>query len=504
MRQDLVERARQGDREAFGELAAGEVDRLNAIARLVLRDSDLAEDAVQEALVRCWRQLPKLRDVDRFDAWMYRILMHAAQDEISRRRRFQVVVQSAASQPTTVADRSHEIADRDQLEQGFRHLSVDHRAVVVLHHYVGLADARGRRRAGNPDRHREVPLSPRDGRAAGRARRAGAPRRNGGGVGMNDRLDLLVTDWLRADAPAEASPRTLEGALARVATASQERYVTQRLLGDRIGRRRDVRLALVLGLLLLAIAGAFAIAGALLREQPKPVGPLTNGSIVFRANGAAGSDLSGPLVDVRAGESDMFAVEAGGQPRRIVGDDVDHDIQMCPTVSPDGTRLAYLALDSTTITPTPAPVPAGRRSDPNPSYVGPLSLWFEIVGLDANGTPSGEARRIAIPPTADGGVGCPRWSPDGTRLAFTDRPARGWPPALRGCDLMRTHDASPRRRIRLGADGRQMVVGDTAAWLSPGRRRRCPTTDRRGPERRRMVARRLKDRDSGRRSNCSS
>jgi len=64
--------------------------------------------------------------------------MHAAQDEISRRRRFQVVVQSAASQPTSVADRSREIADRDQLEQGFRHLSVDHRAVVVLHHYVGL------------------------------------------------------------------------------------------------------------------------------------------------------------------------------------------------------------------------------------------------------------------------------------------------------------------------------------------------------------------------------
>src|SRR4029079_1231459 len=91
------------------------------------------------------------------------------------------------------------------------------------------------------DRHCEVPLPPRDGRAAGRARRPGPPRRNGGGVGMNDRLDLLVTDWLRADAPAEASPRTLEGALVRVATASQERYVTQRLLGDRVGRRRGVR-----------------------------------------------------------------------------------------------------------------------------------------------------------------------------------------------------------------------------------------------------------------------
>ena len=137
MRQDLVERARQGDREAFGELAAGEVDRLNAIARLVLRDPDLADDAVQEALVRCWRQLPKLRDVEKFDGWLYRILIHAAQDEISRRRRYQVSVQSVSREPS-VGDRSHEIADREELEQGFSRLSVEHRAVVVLHHFVGL------------------------------------------------------------------------------------------------------------------------------------------------------------------------------------------------------------------------------------------------------------------------------------------------------------------------------------------------------------------------------
>ena len=137
MRQDLVERARRGDREAFGQLASGEVDRLHAIARLVLRDPDLAEDAVQEALVRCWRQLPKLRDVERFDAWLYRILMHAIADEFARRRRFEATVQAVRMEPSTPDGTRHQ-ADRDELEQGFRHLSVEHRSIIVLHHYVGL------------------------------------------------------------------------------------------------------------------------------------------------------------------------------------------------------------------------------------------------------------------------------------------------------------------------------------------------------------------------------
>jgi len=137
MRQDLVERAKRGDREAFGQLAAGEVDHLHAIARLVLRDPDLAEDAVQEALVRCWRQLPKLRDVERFDAWLYRILMRATANEFGRRRRHERAVLSIRMEPA-MGDSASDLADRDQLEGGFRHLSIDHRAVVVLHHYAGL------------------------------------------------------------------------------------------------------------------------------------------------------------------------------------------------------------------------------------------------------------------------------------------------------------------------------------------------------------------------------
>jgi RNA polymerase sigma-70 factor (ECF subfamily) len=107
------------------------------VARLILRDFDHADDVVQETLVRCWRQLPTLRDVERFDGWLYRILVNAAATESKRRRRFEATVTSADVEPA-IGDEVQGIVDRDELERGFRRLSLDHRAVVVLHHYVGL------------------------------------------------------------------------------------------------------------------------------------------------------------------------------------------------------------------------------------------------------------------------------------------------------------------------------------------------------------------------------
>jgi RNA polymerase sigma-70 factor (ECF subfamily) len=136
MQADLVERARRGDRGAFEQLAEREVDRLLAIAGLILRDHDLAEDATQEALIRCWRQLPKLRDVEKFDGWLYRILVRAAIDESKRNRRLAANIDLARVEPAF--DAIAVIADREQLERGFRRLSINHRAVVVLRHYVGL------------------------------------------------------------------------------------------------------------------------------------------------------------------------------------------------------------------------------------------------------------------------------------------------------------------------------------------------------------------------------
>ena len=138
MRLDLVEAAKRGDFEAFEALAQSAGDRLYAVARLILRDTDGAEDAVQEALVHAWQQLPRLRDPERFDAWLYRLLVNACADQGRRRRRWSNEVRWLRAEPQT-ADATSAVADRDQLERGFRRLTPEQRAVVVLHYYTGLS-----------------------------------------------------------------------------------------------------------------------------------------------------------------------------------------------------------------------------------------------------------------------------------------------------------------------------------------------------------------------------
>jgi RNA polymerase sigma-70 factor, ECF subfamily len=134
----LVERAQEGDRDAFAVLVRAAATRLDAAARLILRDREHARDAVQEALIRAWRDLPGLRDPDRFDAWLYRLLSHAAIDEARRRRRR--VIEVKITSPTF---RSHEdptgrLADRDALDRALADLAPEQRALVVLHYYLGL------------------------------------------------------------------------------------------------------------------------------------------------------------------------------------------------------------------------------------------------------------------------------------------------------------------------------------------------------------------------------
>ena len=134
----LVEQAQRGDREAFAVLAAGTVDRLYAIARVTLRDNDRAEDAVQETLVRCWRDLPSLREPDRFEAWQRRLLMRAIVDEFRRGRRYEAQVRVLHAEPVD-HDTASALADRDELDRGFRRLSPEHRSILALRHFQGLS-----------------------------------------------------------------------------------------------------------------------------------------------------------------------------------------------------------------------------------------------------------------------------------------------------------------------------------------------------------------------------
>ena len=150
MRRDLVEAASRGDHEAFEVLATSAGDRLYAVARLILRESDLAEDAVQEALVSAWQQLPSLRDADRFDAWLYRLVVNACADQGRQLRRRSEQVRLLPLN-ASVGDDTKSVADREQLERGFGRLKPEQRAVVVLHYYSGFSAAEIARILGVPE-----------------------------------------------------------------------------------------------------------------------------------------------------------------------------------------------------------------------------------------------------------------------------------------------------------------------------------------------------------------
>ena len=138
METELVVRAQHGDEEAFASLAVAVGDRLHAVAHRILRDTSLAEDATQQALLAIWRNLPQLRDPARFDAWSYRLLVNACYVEGRRTRQWIPNLRMLPSDEPASAEGMSSVVDRDQLERGFRRLSIDHCAVVVLHHYLDL------------------------------------------------------------------------------------------------------------------------------------------------------------------------------------------------------------------------------------------------------------------------------------------------------------------------------------------------------------------------------
>jgi RNA polymerase sigma-70 factor (ECF subfamily) len=137
MQAGLVERAQHGDQDAFAALAAASVDRCYAVAYRILRDMHAAQDATQQALLGAWRDLPTLRDPERFEAWLYRLVVRACYAEATHKRQWGSGVRLIPSDRSAVGDTAAALADRDELERGFTRLTAEQRAVVVLHHYLG-------------------------------------------------------------------------------------------------------------------------------------------------------------------------------------------------------------------------------------------------------------------------------------------------------------------------------------------------------------------------------
>jgi RNA polymerase sigma-70 factor (ECF subfamily) len=146
---DLIEAARRGDQAAFVDLVRSRGDRLFAIAHRILRDVGWAEDALQDALVIAWRDLPSLRDPARFDAWMHRLLTNVCISQAGRERRRIANLRVLPIDGATAPDDLLGVADRDQLDRAFRRLVPEERAMLVLRYFLGyepteIADMLGR------------------------------------------------------------------------------------------------------------------------------------------------------------------------------------------------------------------------------------------------------------------------------------------------------------------------------------------------------------------------
>jgi RNA polymerase sigma-70 factor, ECF subfamily len=140
MQHDLARRASEGDHDAFSALVDGSIGRLYAVACLILRDRDRAHDAVQEAMIAAWRDIRGLRDPERVDAWFRKLVVRACYRQARRdQRRTVVELRVTSDLPPVVPGPEISVVDRDRLERGFERLGPDHRAVLVLYHYLGLS-----------------------------------------------------------------------------------------------------------------------------------------------------------------------------------------------------------------------------------------------------------------------------------------------------------------------------------------------------------------------------
>jgi RNA polymerase sigma-70 factor (ECF subfamily) len=331
-----VDRARGGDRHAFAELIRASGARLDATARLILRDPELAQDAVQETLIRAWRSLPGLRDPETFDHWLHSLVAHACIDLARKRRRRVVEVELTPIHFTEALDHAGEVADRDLLDRALARLEPEARAVVVLHFYLDLPLPRVARMLGIPDGTAKSRLH----RSLGVLRSSmaiddvTAPSACGRAhlmtMDRSTRVDRALPGLF--DQLAEArTPDYLEAAIERASSRPQRpawtfagRWLPVELTSARVPTTRmPMRQLGVLALIAILVAAALAVyVGSHQQKLPAPFGPAANGLIPFEQGG-----------DIYVGDL------ATGQTRLIAGGP-EHD--WGASFSYDGTQLGFI------------------------------------------------------------------------------------------------------------------------------------------------------------------
>lgn len=133
MDRELLLRARAGDREAFDLIVAAKAEPMYRTALAILGNPADASDAAQDAFVAAWRGIRGLREVDRFDAWLGRILINHCRTALRRRGRVREIDVATVAE-ASIAAPSYDAADFDE---AFAQLNLDQRAILVLHHLHG-------------------------------------------------------------------------------------------------------------------------------------------------------------------------------------------------------------------------------------------------------------------------------------------------------------------------------------------------------------------------------
>ena len=220
MQRELIEQAARGDQEAFATLASQHVDRCYALAYRILRDPDRAHDATQQALLGAWRDLATLRDPDSLRSVALSAGGQRLLRRIRRHRRWLARMRVSVDEPV-VPDLAKTVADRDLLEQAFRALTPEQRALVVLHHQLGYSARGDRGHARDQRRRRAVPTPSRRPADAGGHRCGHADRRDPGATSMMpttpSTFDRRIADWLAGD-PNEAPETVMSAVIAALPT----------------------------------------------------------------------------------------------------------------------------------------------------------------------------------------------------------------------------------------------------------------------------------------------